>query len=266
MSTAEGALRVNPAAGWRPRYAQTAVETVDEDDVKALTEEQLEAILAQLPDEWVLFYSFLAQTGLRISEVIELRWRDVDFDRNTVTVSRRFYRGKVEAPKSRYGRRTIRLSPSLALQLWPLQGGAGDLVFTSAKGGRIHQSNAMSRILKPAAVDAGVCEWVIDAKGKRHAETWVGHHTFRHTNATILSRHGANAKQVQVWLGHHSPAFTLSTYVHLLPDDLPEPPAVFDTLGLGGNKGATQHHQTAPDPKFGTPPDSATNLAAVRAA
>jgi hypothetical protein len=26
-----------------------------------------------------------------------------------------------------------------------------------------------------------------------------------------------------MWLGHHSPAFTLETYVHLLPDDLPEP-------------------------------------------
>jgi hypothetical protein len=24
-------------------------------------------------------------------------------------------------------------------------------------------------------------------------------------------------------LGHHSPAFTLATYVHLIPDDLPEP-------------------------------------------
>ena len=26
-----------------------------------------------------------------------------------------------------------------------------------------------------------------------------------------------------MWLGHHSPAFTLATYVHLLPDDLPDP-------------------------------------------
>jgi hypothetical protein len=27
-------------------------------------------------------------------------------------------------------------------------------------------------------------------------------------------------------LGHHSPAFTLETYVHLLPEDLPEPPSL----------------------------------------
>jgi hypothetical protein len=33
---------------------------------------------------------------------------------------------------------------------------------------------------------------------------------------------------VQLWLGHHSAAFTLQTYVHLLPDDLPEP-EFFDT-------------------------------------
>ena len=39
----------------------------------------------------------------------------------------------------------------------------------------------------------------------------------------MLFRSGLNAKQVQVWLGHHSPAFTLATYVHLLPDDLPDP-------------------------------------------
>ncbi len=40
----------------------------------------------------------------------------------------------------------------------------------------------------------------------------------------MLLRAGANAKQVQMWLGHHSPAFTLATYVHLMEEDLPEPP------------------------------------------
>ena len=39
----------------------------------------------------------------------------------------------------------------------------------------------------------------------------------------MLFRSGWNAKQVQMVLGHHSPAFTLGTYVHLIPDDLLEP-------------------------------------------
>lgn len=45
---------------------------------------------------------------------------------------------------------------------------------------------------------------------------------------------GANVKQVQAWLGHHSPAFTLETYVHLLPQDLPEPSSVGVAALAGG--------------------------------
>jgi integrase len=65
----------------------------------------------------------------------------------------------------------------------------------------------MQRVLKPAGRRAGV--------------PWVGFHTFRHTCATMLFRSGANAVAVQKHMGHHSPAFTLSTYVHFLDDDLP---------------------------------------------
>jgi integrase len=74
-----------------------------------------------------------------------------------------------------------------------------------------------SRVLKPAAKRAGI--------------PWASFHTFRHTCATMLFRHGLNGKQVQMWLGHHSPAFTLWTYVHLLPDDLPDP-SFLDNLTL----------------------------------
>jgi integrase len=94
--------------------------------------------------------------------------------------------------------------------------GAGDTdpVFASATGGHMNAANLARRVLKPAAVRAGV--------------GWASWHTLRHTCATELFRRGLNAKQVQVWLGHHSPAFTLETYVHLLSDDLPETPFGFE--------------------------------------
>lgn len=50
---------------------------------------------------------------------------------------------------------------------------------------------------------------------------WATLHALRHTFATRCFRHGCNVKQVQVLLGHHSAAFTLETYVHLMPEDLP---------------------------------------------
>jgi integrase len=82
------------------------------------------------------------------------------------------------------------------------------LVFPSSRGTVLDSANVMRGVLKPAARTAGV--------------PWAGFHTFRHTAATMLFRRGLNAKQVQLWLGHHSAAFTLDTYVHLLPDDMPD--------------------------------------------
>ena len=236
----EGAIRSNPAAGLR--LAQRRPETVDGDgqecEVKAMSEQELQTLLAQIAEdapEWRLFFDVLAWSGLRIGEAIELRWKDVDLGARTVHVRRRYADGRVGPPKSRYGRRRLRLTPELARALWTHRGGAGDddLVFITfgrrdrAGGGgtRISPSNLMRRVLKPAAVEAGLGVWVPDPRDNRKlkAESWVGFHTFRHTCATVLFRRGWNAAQVQKWLGHHKPSFTLDTYVHLLDEDVPEP-------------------------------------------
>ncbi len=205
----EGLIRSNPAAGIRIFHGVGDLHGVQQ--TKALTGEELRSFLSEIPDEWRLFFAFLAHTGLRIGEAVALTWGDVDFGRKRVQVRRRLYRGRLDAPKSRYGRRAVPLSEGLSQALWRLRGSpADDLpIFTSSSGGYLDPSNVATRVLKPAAKRAGV--------------PWMGFHTLRHTCATMLFRHGLNAKQVQMWLGHHSPAFTLATYVHLLPDDLPDP-------------------------------------------
>lgn len=109
-------------------------------------------------------------------------------------------------------------------------------MFTMLTGRMIDTHNLRRRVLKPAAADAGIGEWIKTRDGKR-AESWVGFHTLRHSCATALFGQGFNAKQVQVWLGHHAPSFTLDTYVHLLSDDLPESPFGGDGVG---NKWATR--------------------------
>jgi integrase len=208
----EGLIRSNPAAGLR--FAQRVEAELEEGDrIKSLTEDELRALLEKLPGDWRLLIEFLAHTGLRIGEAVALRWSDVDFGRRRVKVRRRYYRGSFAPPKSRYGRRDVPLSDGMARQLWELRKVSSPLddwpLFASRSGGLLDSSNVFGRVLKPAARAAGV--------------PWAGFHTLRHTCATMLFRSGLNAKQVQVWMGHHSPAFTLATYVHLLPDDLPDP-------------------------------------------
>jgi integrase len=220
----DGLIRSNPAAGVRVVKAADDTEG-DMPKVKALTPAQVDALIAATPVEWRLFVTFLAETGLRIGEAIALQWKHIDLGSQRVLVRRRFYKGSFGPPKSRYGCREVPIGQPLAQALWTLRGGRDDdaLVFTTCTGRIIDAHNLRNRILKPAAADAGIGEWVETPRGRR-AESWIGFHTLRHSCATTLFVMGFNAKQVQVWLGHHSATFTLDTYVHLLSEDLPASP------------------------------------------
>jgi integrase len=205
----EGVLRSNPTVG--VRVAKPA--TLDEDDrpEKALTDEQLGGLLAAVPEKYRPFVAFVSQTGMRISEAVAVRWSDVDLERGTVSVRRRWYRNEYAPPKTRQGRRTIPLAPSmsdlLARRHAAVARGDDDLVWPNDHGNSLDPANLASRVLKPAALDAGV--------------PWASWHTLRHTCGSRLFREGWNVKAVQTFLGHANPGFTLSVYVHFFEDDMP---------------------------------------------
>jgi integrase len=151
-----------------------------------------------------------------------LRWRDLDFGRRRVKVRRSINRGRVGPPKTRFGRRDVPLAPGLATALW------------NERKARKAADDAPVFVGERGAIDRGAAYRVVKAAAKRAGVPWAGLKTLRHTCASILFRRGYNAKQVQVWLGHHSAAFTLGTYVHLLPDDLPEADFFDGLISLGG--------------------------------
>jgi integrase len=214
-ATREGLIRSNPARDVDLPHRPTADDSED-DEVKAMTREELSTLLASLPEKWSLFFWLLAVTGLRISEAVGLQWRHVELEGDSphVKVRRGVVRGELGPPKSRYARRDVPIDRALAAALherrreteWP---GDEDLVWSASNGQFLHVGNLRRRVLLPAREQARL--------------EWVGFHAFRHTCATLLFAEGRNAVQVQRWLGHHSPAFTLATYVHLLDGDLGPP-------------------------------------------
>jgi integrase len=214
----DGVIPSNPAAGVRAIVSRPDAEPVEATRARALTADELARLLEHLSPRWRLLVRLLAETGLRISEALALRWDDVDLGRRRVSVRRRLYRGRIGPPKSRYGRRDVPITAALGRDLWTARksaaaGADGDPVFATLAGGYLMAENAR-RAFMAAAEKAGITDASL--------------HTLRHTCATELFRRGLNAKQAQVWLGHHSPAFTLATYVHLLSDDLPESPFELD--------------------------------------
>lgn len=184
-------------------------------------------------------------TGLRNSEMRALRWRYIDLDAGRVKVRRAISQsGHEDVPKSKYSRRDVPISPNMVAQLRrhklaSAYSGNDDYVFPTLTGTAQHYENTLRRILKPAALAAGLTvpvlrdgQPVLDRDGRPAVRAWPGWHTLRHTCATQLFARGANVKQVQIWLGHHSPAFTLERYVHLLPDDLPDAEMLDGLVGV----------------------------------
>jgi integrase len=229
VAVEDGDLQRNPAQPVRVNITAgngAGRSAVEVDRVRALTREELERFLAALPtDRDRLLFRALVALGLRIGELQELRFKDIEFGpRPVVHVRRQYTRRKghgviVSLPKTRYGLRDVPLAPKLAAELEALGGDPDDLVFPAAQGGYLDRPNYGARVLKPAARKAGV--------------EWVSFHTFRHTCASFLFATpreaddagnaarvggGKNVKQVQEWLGHADPGFTLARYVHLLDD------------------------------------------------
>lgn len=222
-----GLVRFDPIAGLRIGTPHVEING-DEDEgenTKALEPEELERLLAEIPAEWREFFDFLYETACRIGEAIEARYGDVDAGKCDLHVQRRYYRGTVKKPKGRKTRH-VPLSRARVQALWARAATAEDeLVYTSTTGKRIDPHNLAARVLKPAAVRAGLGEWVnvegwvYDKTGRRRrrkprAESWVHLHTFRHTRATdLFEEEGWPIEAVSKLLGHATPEFTRRVYV-----------------------------------------------------
>jgi integrase len=206
----DGALRSNPSLGQRIQGSQDPADAPKK--VRAMTREELRLVLAALPEESRTFFTFLAHTGLRISEALAVSWGDLDLGVvPCVRVRRQIYKGRLKALKSKHSERDVPLTPAMAATLLAVRamsyrGDDDATVFATSLGTPLNAHNLRHRVLQPSVRAIGL--------------EWVGFHTFRHTCASLLFGGGKDVKQIQQWLGHADPGFTLRTYVHLLDDGL----------------------------------------------
>jgi integrase len=192
-------------------------QQLEGDEIKVFTPEQLATVIGHAPERHRLLLELLAATGLRISEAIALQRLHIQLEgpEPEVCVRRALVRGRIEPPKTKHGRREVRLPNSLAakfrahLATQPDQDSTA-ILFPNESGSPLDPTNLRPRVLKPLVRQAGA--------------PWAGFHTFRHTFASVHLRRGTNLLQLSRALGHHSPAFTLTRYTHLLPGE--EAPAL----------------------------------------
>jgi integrase len=156
-------------------------------------------------------------TGLRASELWELRERDVDRRRRRIRVDRGVVEGHIDDPKNGEGREVPyprRLDPlieRITAGKKPM-----DLLFTSARGLQIRENNFKRRYFDDAVEKAGLVHLDLDM------------HDLRHTAASWAIASGATPKSVQRMLGHRNAKITLETSAGLFDQDLD---AVADRMG-----------------------------------
>ena len=155
-----------------------------------------------------------AFTGLRISELLALRWYDVDLVSGELHVRRSIVYGKVGPCKTSSSRRPVPLDEVLIEILVQHKRQSpynqpSDWVFASPKTNGCKPYTTRSLLqwhLQPAAKRAGI-------SGK------VGWHTLRRTFATLLIANGENIKVVQDAMGHSTSKMTLDRYAQSTTPD-----------------------------------------------
>jgi len=166
-----------------------------------LTFEEADRLIAAAQGEEQTMIIVALRTGLRLGELLALRWEDVDLVAGRVCVRRRLYRGKVGTPKG--GKpREVALSDDARLALKRHRHLRGELVFCDMDG----------RPLTP-----GLAGYALKRNRKRAGLRHIGWHVARHSFASHLAMCGVPLKAIQELMGHTTIQMTMR-YAHLAPE------------------------------------------------
>lgn len=190
-------------------------------DIEVFTEQEVDEILAFAEScPYRVVYHLGLQAGMRIGEILGLKWTDIDLDGPVpmiqISRTRSEVGGKVfdDAPKTAKSARTIEIPDPVvdvlvdhmvkARQSRSRLGEFGEYVVTSTKNARVSTS-------------AIYYNWRMLLE--RAGLPYRSFHTCRHTYASYLLSANVPVKIVSMMLGHANPMITMRVYAHMMPND-----------------------------------------------
>jgi integrase len=202
-----GLVANNPVADLdareRPRVSRKQQRAFEPAEIKAL--------LAACEDKYRPLIATALFSGLRLMELLALRWQDINLKQSEIHVRSQLRRkGGLKDLKTDAGRRDVVLMPELARLLRRHKAGSRysqehDYVFASETGTPLNWRNVEHRGFDHAIKQAKLAR----ADGKPVL------HDCRHTFASLLIAQGLDIVFISRQLGHANPATTLRIYAHL---------------------------------------------------
>lgn len=183
--------------------------------IYSLSARDIDAVLAS-DSHFNYVFEFLLLSGLRVGELIALRWCDIDFCNKLMYVRNTDYKGKLQRVKTDNGERVIPLTGRMFdivsdLALRP----RSDRVFLNSRGTMIKYTTLRDAWLR-------VC--------KSSNITPCGLHVLRHTFARRSLRMGVPVNVVSAWLGHADISITLRIYDDIDIEDMKSAALLINTM------------------------------------
>lgn len=180
----------------------------------------------ELPEQIKVLFSLAIYTGLRKGEILALTWDDIDFDSDTVAVTKAAAvvnnQQIVKMPKTRSSYRLVSIPHSITEKLrrlrleqtrYRLQAGSywqgENWIFTQDNG------KMMSYYTPYATLQDILTRYNAD-KAEADKLPMIPFHGLRHTKATLQIAAGDDARTVSAMMGHRETSTTMNIYAHSL--------------------------------------------------
>ena len=173
----------------------------------------------------------LLYTGMRVGELLGLKWNDIDWEKKTITISRSVVNVKDRSDNAKTIYRLLeqnstktgssdRIIPIGQKTLAALQElkkiNAGFEYVMSTSSNNLTNPRNMNRMFGNILSRCGIEP--------------CGVHTLRHTFASMLFKKGIDVKTVSELLGHADVKITYNTYIHLIKEQKQQAIALLDEL------------------------------------
>lgn len=194
------------------------------------TIEETAALLDLLREPARTAFFLVVLTGLRVGELLALKWSDIDFEKLQISVTRSIVMQHLGECKTEASRKPVPLDPRLAESLYNWRRSSPyprseDWVFASphSNGKLPYWPGAFYRAhILPAAKKLGI--------------DGIGWHTFRRTYATFLKANGEDVKTVQELLRHANSPVTMNLYAQAITQNKRDAQSRIVTMVLDDNR------------------------------
>jgi integrase len=165
-----------------------------------LAPEKFQELLEILPKTHRMMAIVAMCTGLRVSEILALRWEHIDFKKGAMLVQQGVVNGRIGRVKTEASQDDVPLDPAFSAVLQDWKGTKTEgLVFPSPMTGRPFYAGILQRnVLKPKGAEVGI--------------SGLGWHTFRHTYRSLLDETGATVGVQQKLMRHSNVSTTMNVY------------------------------------------------------